>query len=64
MNQLLDQLFGLGDMRFGGEGVEFRFAREFPAWAWAGVVGDCCGSAIGGRGWGGAGGRGPLRLRG
>ncbi|MBS0197123.1 MAG: hypothetical protein JSR77_10225 [Planctomycetes bacterium] len=46
MNQLLDQLFGLGkSLTFGGEGVEFRFAREFPAWAWVGVIAACFGIA-------------------
>ncbi len=34
MNALLDRLFGLDAMRFASPGVEFGFARPFPAWAW------------------------------
>ncbi len=41
MNQLLDRLFGLRSLTFGGEDVEFRFAREMPLWAWVGVLAAC-----------------------
>ncbi len=34
MNTLLDRLFGLDALRFGGPGVELGFARPLPAWAW------------------------------
>ena len=34
MNDLLNALFNLENLRFGQEGVEFAFARPIPAWAW------------------------------
>ena len=39
MNALLNRLFGLGgDVGFGGDGVQFAFARPMPAWAWLLVI--------------------------
>lgn len=34
MNELLNNLFGLGGMGFGEEAVELGFARPIPAWGW------------------------------
>jgi hypothetical protein len=35
MNDLINQLFSLRELSAGGEGVDFRFARNLPAWGWA-----------------------------
>lgn len=34
MNSFLDQLLGLRTLSTKGEGVEFRFAHDLPAWGW------------------------------
>ncbi len=35
MNEILADVLGLGDLRFGAADVRFGFARGVPAWAWA-----------------------------
>ncbi|TVQ60724.1 MAG: hypothetical protein EA378_10730 [Phycisphaerales bacterium] len=35
MTELVSDILGLGDLRFGGEGVRLGFARSVPAWGWA-----------------------------
>ncbi len=39
MNELLAKLLDLDTLRFGAEGVQFGFERQFPAWAWVTIVG-------------------------
>ncbi len=34
MNELLNALFSLDQLRFGQDGVDFAFARPIPAWGW------------------------------
>lgn len=38
MNDLLNQLFATGDLRFGEGGVHVEFARDLPPWGWALIV--------------------------
>ncbi len=38
MNELLDSLFGLGELGFGADGVEFAFIRPLAGWALLGVL--------------------------
>lgn len=46
MNDLLNTLFGLTGLGFGDEGVQFAFARPFPAWAWLLIVSVAVGAAL------------------
>lgn len=41
MNELLDQLLQLKNLSTGGEGVEWRFAHNAPAWLWAFGIAAC-----------------------
>lgn len=45
MNELLDTLFGLGELGFGDEGVGLSWARSIPGWGWALIVLASAGAA-------------------
>ncbi|MAY74887.1 MAG: hypothetical protein CMJ31_09285 [Phycisphaerae bacterium] len=45
-NDFLNAFFGLGEIGFGAEDVEFTFARGMPPWGWALVVAAACAIAL------------------